>query len=116
MELSKRSLRRRRHGADLKARVIAECGQPGASVAAVALAHGLNANLVHRWRRLAADAGASESPGELTAPAFVPVAIAPSPAAADIRVELRRGATSVTVSWPQAAAAECGAWLRELLR
>lgn len=114
MELSKRSCRRR-HSAELKARVVAECAQPGASVAAVAMAHGLNANLVHRWRRLADGAAASAS-RQIAAPHFVPLAIAPEPAAADIRIELRRGATSVNVSWPQAAAAECAGWLRELLR
>jgi transposase len=40
---------RRVHGAELKAQVIAACREPGASVAAVALAHGLNANLVRKW-------------------------------------------------------------------
>jgi hypothetical protein len=34
----------------------------------------------------------------------------------DIRIELRRGATSITVNWPAQAAAECAAWMRELLR
>ena len=42
---------RRRHDADLKARVLEACAAPGASVARVAMAHGLNANLVHKWRR-----------------------------------------------------------------
>jgi len=42
---------RRRHGDELKAKVLTECDEPGASVAAVAQAHGLNANLVHKWRR-----------------------------------------------------------------
>ena len=49
---------------------------------------------------------------------FVPLQL-PQPAHAtppDIRIELRRGATSVTVSWPAEAAAECAAWMRELLR
>lgn len=32
---------RRRHSEELKAQVLAECAQPGASVAAVALAHSL---------------------------------------------------------------------------
>ena len=40
---------RRVHGAELKARVLAQCHEPQASVAAVALAHGLNANLVRKW-------------------------------------------------------------------
>jgi transposase len=34
----------------------------------------------------------------------------------DIRIELRRNATTVTVIWPTGAAAECAAWMRELLR
>ena len=42
---------RRRHSKLLKAQVLAECSEPGASVAAIAQAHGLNANLVHKWRR-----------------------------------------------------------------
>ena len=42
---------RRRHADELKARVLAACAEPGASVAAVAQAHELNANLVHKWRR-----------------------------------------------------------------
>ncbi len=40
---------RRRHSAELKAKVLAACGEPGASIAAVALSHGLNANLVRKW-------------------------------------------------------------------
>ena len=40
---------RRVHSAELKAQVIAECREAGASVSAVALAHGLNANLVRKW-------------------------------------------------------------------
>lgn len=43
------SSHRRVHGAEFKARVLAECQRPGASVAAVALAHGLNVNLVRKW-------------------------------------------------------------------
>jgi len=40
---------RRRHSAELKAKVLAACSEPGASIAAVALSHGLNANLVRKW-------------------------------------------------------------------
>ena len=39
---------------------------PGASVAQVAMSYGLNANLVHTWRRLVADDGEVRS-----GPAFV---------------------------------------------
>ena len=37
-------------------------------------------------------------------------------AANDIRVEVQRGDTRITVSWPSNAAPECVAWLRELTR
>jgi transposase len=102
---------RRRHSAELKAQVLGECAQPGASVARVAMSHGINANIVHKWRRLA---GAAPVP----AASFVPVSL-PAPAcatAADIRIELRRGATSMIITWPTAAASDCAAWMRELLR
>jgi transposase len=41
---------RRVHSAEFKAAVLAACNDPGASIAGVALAHGLNANLVRKWR------------------------------------------------------------------
>ena len=41
--------RRRRHSAEFKAKVVEECRRPGASMAAIALAHGLKANLLRRW-------------------------------------------------------------------
>ena len=44
--------RRLERSPELKAMVLAECERPGASVANVAMAHGVNANLVHGWRRL----------------------------------------------------------------
>ena len=45
-----RSAPRRRHDAEFKAKVLAACDEPGASISGVALAHGLNANLVRQWR------------------------------------------------------------------
>ncbi len=48
-----KSWSRRPHSAELKLRVLSECAVPGASIARIAQAHGLNANLVHKWRRRA---------------------------------------------------------------
>ncbi len=112
---------RRRHSKALKARVLTECAAPSASVAAIALSHGLNTNLVHRWRRLA-ERGASTAPVKIVPPVgnearFVAVPLPTAPVAPpDIRIEVRRGATAIAVTWPVAAATECGAWLQELLR
>lgn len=104
---------RRRHSAELKQQILAECAQPGASVASVALSHGINANVVHKWRRLAH--GPSTDP---QVPTFVPVPLPPPScvAAPDIHIELRRGATSVSLTWPVAAAEHCAAWMRDLLK
>ena len=103
---------RRRHDADLKARVLEACGAPGASVAQVAMVHGLNANLVHKWRR-DSQVAASAVPA-----AFIelPMPICEPEPRPDIRIELKRGATSVSINWPAGCAAECAAWLRELLK
>jgi len=108
-----KKISRRRHSAELKMQILAECAQPGASVARVALSHGINANIVHKWRRLAG--GNQEASAE---PTFVPVSLPPpaSSSVADIRIELRRGAASVAIAWPVGAAAECAAWMRELLK
>jgi transposase len=126
---AERVVLRRRHSAELKALVLEQCAAPGASVAKVAMSHGVNANIVHGWRKLAREReGAAVSPpgpttvlAKTTAsvPQFLPVSMAqtPSPPApVDIQIELRRGAAAMKITWPIAAATECAAWMRELLR
>jgi transposase len=111
---------RRRHSDDLRVQVLNECAQASASVAGIALAHGLNANLVHKWRRQARELqarGARQTSGQNE---FIALALPPAQRAApvqpDIRMELCRGAATMSISWPVAAAPECAAWLREWLR
>ena len=107
---------RRRYGADAKAQVLVECDVPGASVAKVAMAHGINANVVHRWRQLARE---SVVPAKAVNTEFVPVALPAEPGptpVCEIRTELRRGAVAMTVVWPVSAATEFAVWRRELLR
>ncbi len=114
--------KRRFYSTELKLQVVETCAHPGASIAVVALQHGINTNIVHRWIR-------EHSQGTLVIQpqAFVPVTLSTEPepvatepvavvAAAEIRMELRRGTSSVTVMWPSALAGDCGAWLREWLR
>jgi transposase len=101
---------------EFKARVLAECAQPGASVAKVALANGLNANMLHTWRR---QAHGGASPAVAAAREFVPLPLAAAAAVAavpPIRIELRQGQTSVALAWPVEAADACAAWLRVLLK
>lgn len=113
---SEKTERRRRYSAAMKAQVVAACDEPGASVAKVAMVHGINANVVHRWRQLARQGKvASTKAGEFIA---LPLTVAPetAPASADIRAELRRGPVTMTITWPASAAADFAAWTRELLR
>ena len=119
---------RRRHSAQFKAQVLAGCAEPGASVSAIALSFGINANLVHQWRRgrgfkasqTLEQNAVSEPTAQFVALSLPTPTPTPSPGAAGptqaIRVELKRGALGVNVIWPIAAARDCAAWLRELLQ
>lgn len=116
--------RRRRHSAEFKATVIEECLRPGVSIAAVALAHGLNANMLRKWvidgeYRLAAPAPVSPAvcePVPTLAPTFVPLALPAPMVDGEIRVELQRTGTTVKIVWPASAARDCAAWLRDWLK
>ena len=115
---SEQTATRRRYGKELKAQVLAECDAAGASVAKVAMARGINANIVHRWRKLAREAGGAGVSKSLE---FVPVAIAPvammhTARERDVQIELRRGSLSMKLTWPASAAADLAVWTRELLR
>lgn len=115
--------KRRYYSPELKAQVVEQCRQDNASIAAVAMASGINANIVHRWLNEAKNAALLAQ-----AKAFIPVTLeklasAPAPGDAavvapctDIRVDVRRGNSVITVSWPTAEATTCAAWLRDWLQ
>lgn len=116
---------RRRHTPEFRASVVQACQQPGVSMAAVALANGLNANMLRKWvaETEADPRGAAPAGRKLCvdpSPAFVPLALAapqaPPPDGGDIRIEVRRGSTSVSICWPSTSAQMCAAWLQDLLR
>jgi transposase len=97
--------RRRQYSTEFKAEVVAACQRPGVSIAAIALMHQVNANLLRRW------VGEAEgrSPTQITtrtatapsslasialtasvAPAFVPIRLdEASNRPSEIRVEVR---------------------------
>lgn len=117
--------RRRQHSGEFKAKVVAACGKPGVSIAAVALANGLNANLLRRWV-VTEEQGTKPIEAVIVSPvpstvenrAFIPLQVE-RPAVnttQEITIEFRRGAMVVKVGWPLVAAGDCAAWLRELLR
>ena len=116
------------HSDEFKADAVAACSQPGMSMAAVAMAHGINANLLRRWVHEAemkprsevvhanvVDGAKAQEPKTVFVPISLPAPVPPAQAP-DIRIELRRGPMAVTVTWPAGAASECAVWMRELLR
>jgi transposase len=95
IELVARGERRRRWSVEDKLRVVAETEAPGATVREVARQHGLNANLLYTWRRMAEGrparpvAGAQLVPVTLAEPTPVP---APARAGgSSIEITLRGG-------------------------
>ena len=128
--------RRRRHSPEFRARVIAACQQPGVSIASVALANGLNANMLRKWvieaerddeyqqLRSVGPESASEVPSARSNGGFVALTLPVTASGAvevggsldTISIELRRADTSIKVQWPVAQATACASWLRDLLR
>ncbi|ATJ82019.1 transposase [Halomonas beimenensis] len=110
--------RRRRYTPSFKAKIVAACLQGDASIAQIALQHGLNTNLVQTWIRKAKRQ--SQLP---TVPEFVPLpapaatADSPTPptSAAAIRIEVPSAHGTITVRWPVAEAAQCAQWMKGLL-
>lgn len=118
---------RREYGIEFKAAVLMQTRQPGASVSSVALKHGLNANMVQRWRR---EEHQRQTPlsQHSSSQEFVPLrlasASAPRPGAEPakaavldmIRLERSRPDGMLTVHLPVSAASQCAQMLSELLR
>jgi transposase-like protein len=118
---------RRRHDPEFKRQVIEACQQPGVSVAAIALANGLNANYLRRWVKEHRDQFGRHkisAPVVVAPPSarLVPVTLQAADVAADvatlgeIRLDIRRGQTTVQLAWPVEHAAQLGVILKDLLR
>ena len=119
-----RGRRRRTYSEEFKAQVVAASLEPGVSMAAVALANGLNANLLRRWVKesrehaLAADVSGSKDNSGGPPPTLVPVTLSLPEAepSGDIKISIHRAQTMMEITWPVSQAASCAQWLREMLR
>jgi len=117
-ELPGRRLRRQ-YSTEFRAQVIEAASQPGVSVAAIALANGMNANLLRRWITMAHGREMMMGSVTGTSPAvhrFVPLAMPTPGSDRDVRIELSRGSMSIKVSWPVSAAGACALWVREVMQ
>ncbi len=118
--------RRGRYRDEFKRRIVTACREPGVSTAAIALANGLNANLVRRWvvessqgssRQLASVTRSMVPDHNHTNPGFIAVKMAPPEPVAqgDIRIELQHARGAIQIHWPMGASSQCAQWLREVL-
>lgn len=109
--------RRRTHSTEFKAQLVDLCQQPNTSVSAVALAHGLNTNLLRRWiKQVQAHA---PMPVATAVMKMVPVRLARDDLpqlAPDIQLDIQQGKTRVNIRWPTAEAASCAQWLGAWLK
>ena len=79
--------------------MLAEYSETGASVAKVTMAHGIIANVVQRWRQLSqgqAPTGLPKTSEFISL--LLPAPTEPAAVVPDVRVELRRGPVSITVT------------------
>ena len=115
--------RRRHHSVFFKAESVGACQQPGVSVASVALARGLNANLLRRWVQ---EAERGDAPIAIRSIAmstssnggneFVPIPFPAATTESFIQIELRNGAKRVNLRWPASQARECALLLQALMK
>ena len=118
---------RRRYTEEFKKQATEACLIPGVSIASVALANGLNANLLRRWvtERQEAVAGSvtlpDQHPLEITEPSIpglVPITVAMPeiPPSGEIKIEIHRNQMLIAITWPVSQSTSCADWLRDLLR
>jgi transposase-like protein len=116
----------RKHSDEFKARVVALALEPHASMASVALANGINANMLRCWVRASSPASSPSTVARddrnVQALSFVQLPIQaeksltapPAPATSPvIEVQIQRGETRVVVSLPMIG--DSAAWVREVL-
>jgi len=107
---------RRHHSTEFKQELIGLC-QPGVSISAVALAHGVNANLLRRWiKAFAVETTLSE---ESILGKLVPIRVESKSSVStegNIQLEIQRGSTRIHIKWPIAEAHACAQWLGEWIK
>lgn len=114
--------------ADTKAELMAACLVPGASIAAIASAHDMNANVLHRWLQVQRQSTQNDGVGAqavtlkapaVQSPSFIPLPLTVKrrePVDREIQVEVRKGGLIMTVTWPMSAASDFAHWSASILK
>ena len=109
--------RRRHHTPEFKQGLVALC-QPGVSVSAVALAHGINTNLLRRWinpYQNELPALVASAPSKLVAVQVeLPDPVSDRDDAIEISIEKNRA--RISIRWPGNQAHACAQWLGAWLK
>ena len=116
MNTTQPTVRRRRHTPEFKRQLVALC-QPGVSTSAVALAHGVNTNLLRRW--IAQYSG--EHPSQAIAASAKLVAVqvdmpTETPVDDAIEISIQKNSTRISIRWPGSQAQACGQWIGEWIK
>ena len=103
---------RRYHSPEFKASVVALC-QPGVSTSGVALAHGVNANLLRRWIKQFRNESLPV-PAVRPVNTMIPISVSPveeSTRRQCIEIALAKGGAKAEIRWPVEEAESLGCWL-----
>ncbi len=108
---------RRYHSPEFKASVVALC-RPGVSTSGVALAHGVNANLLRRWIKQFRNDGLPV-PAARPVNTMIPISVSPVDSSAEpqnIEITLARNGAKAEIRWPVEEAESLGRWLSHWLK
>lgn len=113
MSSSDPARRRRQHAPEFKRGLVALC-RPGVPISAVALAHGVNANLLRRWinqhrNELAAAPAASALSKLVAVQVDLPAQVPSGDDAIEIGIE--KNNARISIRWPGNQAHAFGQWL-----
>ena len=112
--------RRRTYTTEFRQGLVAQC-QPGVSVSRIALAHGINANLLRKWidrYRNQLPVPVSAAPSKLVAVQVeLPVNTQTETACSEaIEISLTKRTMHINIRWPGNQAQACAVWLSAWLK
>lgn len=107
---------RRSYSAEFKTELVKASQQPGVSLAALALHHGLNANLLRRWVREHEREGKHIATQTDTSMHFVPVSLPAAVSSQSCQLQMQGKDIQVTLSVPVHQLEQCAGLLLRLLR
>lgn len=96
--------KRRQYSSAFKAKILQACSDPNNSIASVALQHGINANVIHKWRR------ANTAPRVSHQKSFLPIPFSTPSVGEDVVFEL----PGLKVRWPLSRIDQAIPWIRSL--